>query len=59
MIVKTAAGDESVWGKLLINLANAICALTRTTFKDLFLDPDLRRVYFGSTRVSGDRIPRA
>ena len=45
MIVKAASGDEAVWGKLLINLANAICALTRTTFKDLFLDPDLRRVY--------------
>ena len=45
MVVKTASGDEAVWGKLLINLANAICALTRTTFKDLFLDADLRRVY--------------
>lgn len=45
MIVKVAHGDEAVWGKLLINLANAICALTRTTFKDLFCDPDLRRVY--------------
>lgn len=45
MTVKTAEGEEAVWGKLLINLANAICALTRTTFKDLFLDPDLRRVY--------------
>jgi 2-dehydropantoate 2-reductase len=43
--LKTAQGDEAVWGKLLINLANAICALTRTTFKDLFTDPDLRRVY--------------
>ena len=45
MIVKASRGDEAVWGKLLINLANAICALTRTTFKDLFLDPDLRRIY--------------
>jgi 2-dehydropantoate 2-reductase len=45
MIVKTAHGEEAVWGKLLINLANAICALTRTTFKDLLLDPDLRRIY--------------
>ena len=45
VIVKTAHGEEAVWGKLLINLANAICALTRTTFKDLFLDPHLRRVY--------------
>lgn len=45
MVVKSVQGDEAVWGKLLINLANAICALTRTTFKDLFLDTDLRRVY--------------
>ena len=45
ILVKVAHGEEAVWGKLLINLANAICALTRTTFKDLFLDRDLRRVY--------------
>lgn len=45
LVLKTANGDEAVWGKLLINLANAICALTRTTFKDLFNDRDLRRVY--------------
>lgn len=43
--VKSAHGDEAVWGKLLINLANAICAATHTSFKDLFLDRDLRRVY--------------
>lgn len=43
--VKCAAGDEAVWGKLLINLANALCALTHSTFRDLFVDPDLRRVY--------------
>lgn len=43
--VKRSNGDAAVWGKLLINLANAICALTRSTFKDLFLDPNLRRVY--------------
>lgn len=43
--VKQAPGDAGVWGKLLINLANAICALTRTTFHDLFTDADLRRVY--------------
>lgn len=43
--VKSAQGDAAVWGKLLINLANAICALTRTDFKALFSNPDLRRVY--------------
>lgn len=43
--VKQVPGDAGVWGKLLINLANAICALTRTAFHDLFTDADLRRVY--------------
>jgi 2-dehydropantoate 2-reductase len=43
--VKQAPGDAGVWGKLLINLANAICALTRTAFHQLFTDPALRRVY--------------
>jgi 2-dehydropantoate 2-reductase len=33
------------WGKLLINLANAICALTHTTFKDLLSHPRLRGIY--------------
>lgn len=45
LVVKSAEGDAAVWGKLLINLANAICALTRTDFKALFSNPDLRRVY--------------
>ncbi|WP_420466115.1 ketopantoate reductase family protein [Panacagrimonas sp.] len=45
MTVEAAQGDEAVWGKLLINLANAICAATHTTFKDLFCDPDLRSIY--------------
>lgn len=43
--LRHSQGDAGVWGKLLINLANAICALTRTTFRDLFLDRDLRRIY--------------
>ncbi len=40
-----ADGESAVWGKLLINLANAICALTHSTFKDLLSDPDLRAIY--------------
>ncbi len=32
------------WGKLLINLNNSICTLTRTTFKDVLVDPDLRKI---------------
>lgn len=43
--IKLADGDEAVWGKLLINLSSAICALTRATFKDLLQDPHLRAIY--------------
>ncbi len=45
MQVKQAGSEAAAWGKLLINLANAICACTHTTFKDLLTDRDLRRVY--------------
>ena len=45
LVVKAVEGDAAVWGKLLINLANAICALTRTDFQALFTDRDLRRIY--------------
>ncbi len=45
MQVKQVAGESAAWGKLLINLANAICALTHTTFKDLFTQPELRATY--------------
>ena len=47
MQVKRARGDDGAWGKLLINLANAVCALTHTTFKDLFTQHDLRAIYAG------------
>lgn len=40
---KATAASE--WGKLLINLNNAVCAVTRTGFADLFRDPDLRRAF--------------
>lgn len=43
--VKRADGDTAVWGKLLINLANAICALTRSPYKDALQEPHLRRIY--------------
>jgi len=45
MSVVRAEGDRAVWGKLLINLANALCALTHTTFKDLLTQPDMRAIY--------------
>lgn len=37
--VRRADGTAAAWGKLLINLANGICALTNTTFKDLLTQP--------------------
>jgi 2-dehydropantoate 2-reductase len=47
MEVKQAAGESAAWGKILINLANAVCAITHTTFKDLLTDRDMRAVYVG------------
>ncbi|HSW12097.1 MAG TPA: ketopantoate reductase C-terminal domain-containing protein [Solimonas sp.] len=45
MAVARAEGDASAWGKILINLANAVCAVTHTTFKDLLTQTDLRESY--------------
>jgi 2-dehydropantoate 2-reductase len=45
MEVKRANGEATAWGKLLINLANAVCAITHTTFRDLLTQPDLRAIY--------------
>jgi len=45
MSVSRAQGDASAWGKILINLANAVCAITHTTFKDLLTQPELRDSY--------------
>ena len=42
--MKTKSGGESQeWGKLLINLNNSICTLTRTTFIDAFTNIHLRK----------------
>lgn len=45
MKVRAARGETAAWGKLLINLANAIGALTHSTFKDLLTKRDLRVVF--------------
>ncbi len=45
MQVLRAEGESAVWGKLLINLANAVCAITHTTFRDLLSQPDMRAIY--------------
>lgn len=41
LTVRRAAGEAAAWGKLLINLNNAICALTHTTFKDMLTIRDM------------------
>lgn len=43
--VSRAHGEQACWGKLLINLANALGALTQSTFRDLLSDHDLRTVF--------------
>lgn len=45
MQVRRADGQATAWGKLLINLANAVCAITHTTFKDLLTQRDMRAIY--------------
>lgn len=45
MKIHTGGGEAAAWGKLLINLANAICALTHTTFYDLTTNKDLTKVF--------------
>ncbi len=45
LVVKQAETESVAWGKLLINLANALCALTHTTFKDVLTEPDMRRCF--------------
>lgn len=59
MRIKSAAGDSAVWGKLLINLANAICAITHTTFKDLLSQPHLRRIYVAVLDEATRELTRA
>jgi len=44
MDVQSAQGDEAVWGKLLINLANAVCAITHSSVHELLTVPALRQV---------------
>jgi 2-dehydropantoate 2-reductase len=45
MQVQVAHGDEAVWGKLLINLANAVCAITHSSVHELLTLPPLRQVF--------------
>jgi 2-dehydropantoate 2-reductase len=45
MTVRKAAGEAAAWGKLLINLNNAVCAITHMTFKDLLLRKDMKAAF--------------
>ena len=59
MAAKRATGESAAWGKLLINLANAVCALTHTTFKDLLTRRDLRDIYAAVLDEAVDTLERA
>ncbi|WP_348673008.1 2-dehydropantoate 2-reductase [uncultured Abyssibacter sp.] len=46
--VRRVRGEGAAWGKLLINLANAICALTHATFHDVLHNADLRTCFLAA-----------
>lgn len=59
LAVRRSAGDQAPWGKLLINLANALGALTQSTFRDLLSEPNLRAVFTAVLDEAVDRIEAA
>jgi 2-dehydropantoate 2-reductase len=59
MAVEVIEGEAAIWGKLLINLGNAICAATHATFKDLITHPDLKACYFQAFDEAADTLKRA
>ncbi len=59
MQVRRADGEAAAWGKLLINLANAVCAITHTTIKDLLTQRDLRAIYAAVLDEAVGMIERA
>lgn len=56
LAVSKARGEQACWGKLLINLANAIGALTQSTFRDLLSNQDLRAIFVAALDEAVDRI---
>lgn len=56
LALSRSTGEKACWGKLLINLANAIGALTQSTFRDLLSDPDLRAIFVAVLDEAVDRI---
>jgi 2-dehydropantoate 2-reductase len=59
LAVGTSQGEQACWGKLLINLANAIGALTQSTFRDLLSDADLRAIFVATLDEAVARIEAA
>lgn len=59
LAVSRSKGEQACWGKLLINLANAVGALTQSTFRDLLSDPDLRAIFVAVLDEAVDRIESA
>lgn len=59
LALSRSTGEQACWGKLLINLANAIGALTQSTFRDLLSDPDLRAIFVAVLDEAVDRIEAA
>ena len=43
--VRRVRGEGAAWGKLLLNLANAICALTHSSFHDVVSNDDLKTCF--------------
>lgn len=46
--VRRVRGEGAAWGKLLLNLANAICALTHSTFHDVVSNADLKACFLAA-----------
>lgn len=59
LAVSRASGEQACWGKLLINLANALGALTFSTFRDLLSNPDLRVLMAAVIEEAVDRLEAA
>ena len=59
LALSRSTGEKASWGKLLINLANAIGALTHSTFRDLLTQPDLRAIFVAVLDEAVDRIEAA
>ncbi|MDX1497599.1 MAG: 2-dehydropantoate 2-reductase [Salinisphaeraceae bacterium] len=48
MVAKRAEDESVAWGRLLISLHNAICAITHSNFKAVYMNKDLNRCLLAS-----------